>query len=187
MPDNKTVTHEGFYTLLGWLDVDVELAGEKYETIRGRLIKLFVCRGCHEAELLADRTIDRVIAKVPQIQAEYVGEPVLYFYGVANHIHQEWLRGQKKELDAMLIDLTADAAGDDGREDCLETCLEKLSDDARELILEYYRDEKRAKIDRRNSLAARLGISMGALHLKASRIRRRLGECVETCVRRKNV
>jgi hypothetical protein len=72
MPDNQSVTHESFQMLLGWLDANVESAGEKYEKIRGRLIRLFVRRGCHEAELLADRTIDRVISKVALIRDSYV-------------------------------------------------------------------------------------------------------------------
>jgi len=188
MPDNLPITQESFQTLLGWLDSNAESAAEKYERIRQRLIRLFVGRGCYEAELLADRTIDRVTVKVPQIISDYVGEPAAYFYGVAHNIHLEWLRNQRRQREAPFIDLTAEKEEEEeeGAEySCLESCLEKLPHDAREMILEYYRDEKRAKIARRKGLAEKLGVSMGALQIRASRVRAKLSNCVNDCVRRK--
>ena len=183
MPESQSITAEDLQTLLGWLDPDKESAGEKYESIRQRLIRLFIGRGCCEPELLADRTIDRVITKVPQIVSSYDGEPAAYFCGVANNIHHEWLRNQERERKAVFIDTTAEHNEDDAEYACLERCLGELSDDSRELILEYYRDEKRAKIDRRKKLAKSLGISVGALQIKASRIRTRLLKCVGDCAK----
>lgn len=185
MPDSHSITAENFQTLLSWLDDNAESAGEKYEHIRRRLIRIFIGRGCHEPELLADRTIDRVTSKLPQISSTYVGEPAIYFYGVANKVYFEWLRDQKRGREKVFIDLTADPADNDNEQECLESCLEKLPRDARELILEYYRDEKSAKIERRKNLATRLGISIGALQIKASRIRSRLLDCVNDCVSKK--
>ena len=185
MPTNLSITPESFEMLLGWLDTNVDSAGEKYEKIRNRLIRIFVGRGCHEAELLADQTIDRVIAKVPQISSGYVGEPAAYFYAVASKIHLEWLRAQKRERETRFVDLTQQPEEEGSEYSCLESCLEELPRDARELILEYYQDEKSAKIERRKGLAARLGVSMGALQIKACRIRTRLSACVAECVRTK--
>ncbi|HKP69461.1 MAG TPA: hypothetical protein VJV05_09265 [Pyrinomonadaceae bacterium] len=183
MPENLSITQEAFKLLLGWLDTNEVSAAEKYEKIRARLIRIFVGRGCHEAELLADRTIDRVIAKVPQISSSYVGDPAAYFYGVANKIHLEWLRTQKRQREATFVEITAEPEKEEGCEySCLEDCLNALPTNLRELILEYYRDEKRAKIERRKSLAEKLGISIGALQIKASRIRSRLSSCVTECV-----
>jgi hypothetical protein len=51
------MNQEQFEQLLNWLDSDRDKAGAKYESIRKRLIKLFVCRGCDVAEDLADQTI----------------------------------------------------------------------------------------------------------------------------------
>jgi DNA-directed RNA polymerase specialized sigma24 family protein len=182
MPDNHSLTAENFQTLLSWLDSNAETAGEKYERIRHRLIHLFIARGCYEAEMLADRTIDRVTSKVPQIGPTFVGEPSVYFYAVANKVHMEWLREQKRERESTFIDLTADPPDDEKEYTCLESCLEKLPRDAREVILEYYRDEKSAKIERRKKLAERLGVSTGALQIRTSRIRARLSDCVGNCV-----
>lgn len=182
MPENASITQESFKILLGWLDSNDESAAERYEKIRARLIRIFIGRGCYEAELLADRTIDRVITKVPQISSNYVGDPAAYFYGVANKIHLEWLRTQKREREATFVD-HADEPEEEGAEfSCLEDCLDKLPRESREMILEYYHDEKRAKIERRKSLAVKLGISIGALQIKASRVRARLSGCVNDCV-----
>ena len=182
MPGNLSITEEGFRTLLGWLDTNEESAGAKYERIRTRLIRMLVGRGCYEAELLADRTIDRVTAKVPQIVANYVGEPAAYFYGVAHKVHLEWLRDQKREREFPFIDHSAEPEDEGVEYSCLESCLDRLPADAREMILEYYRDEKRAKIDRRRLLAQKLGISTGALQIKACRTRAKLSSCVNACV-----
>ena len=37
------VTPEAFEKLLGWLDPDIEVAAEKYEKVRQKLMKLFKC------------------------------------------------------------------------------------------------------------------------------------------------
>ena len=108
MPDNHSITAENFQILLRWLDGNAETAGEKYERIRSRLIRMFIGRGCYEAELLADRTIDRVTSRVPEIGPSFVGEPANYFYAVAHKIHLEWLREQKRSRESTFIDLTGD-------------------------------------------------------------------------------
>src|ERR1041385_2060224 len=83
------INQEQFDRLLGWLDPDREKAGLKYESIRKRLIKVFVCRGSKTPEELADQTINRVVRKLPEIQAEYVGEAGHYFCGVGSNIFRE--------------------------------------------------------------------------------------------------
>jgi len=46
------------------------------------------------------------------------------------------------------------------------------------LILRYYQGEQRAKIENRRALAERLGLTINALRIRASRIRSRLEACV---------
>jgi DNA-directed RNA polymerase specialized sigma24 family protein len=65
---------------------------------------------------------------------------------------------------------------------CLERCLGKLPIQSQNLILKYYHDEKRAKIDRRKQLAEALGIPVNALRIRAHRIRTTLENCVRGCV-----
>ena len=64
-----SLTKEAFDSLLSWLDPDREWAGEKYEVIRARLIKVFAYRGCHTPEELADETINRVAKKIDEVSA----------------------------------------------------------------------------------------------------------------------
>jgi DNA-directed RNA polymerase specialized sigma24 family protein len=73
----------------------------------------------------------------------------------------------------------------DERLDCFERCLKELPVESRQLILQYYSDDKRKKINIRLAMAERLGIPLNALRSRAQRIRNRLEECVEGCVKKK--
>jgi RNA polymerase sigma factor (sigma-70 family) len=184
MDPDKTVTEEKFRLLLKWLDADDGHAGRKYEAIRKRLITVFTGRGCHEAEHLADLTIDRVTLQVNKLNGNYEGDPALYFYGVARNIYLEWQRKQKPMREIAPTDAAYSNEIDEKEKEfhCLESCLEKLGSNVREMMIEYYRDEKQAKIARRKQLAASMGISTGALQIKTSRVRTQLLECVRKCM-----
>lgn len=179
-----TLTQDTFDQLLDWLDSDREVAGRRYEGIRSRLMKLFVCRGCAESEDLADECINRVAKKLPQIINTYEGDPALYFYGVARHIYQEYYRRQTVAPPA-----PPPKPDDESEEayDCLSRCLEDLSPDNRQLILEYYQEEKKAKIDHRKEMASRLGVAVNALRIKACRIRAALQECMQQCLKQQQL
>jgi RNA polymerase sigma factor (sigma-70 family) len=185
MPKDTTITQENFDTLLDWLDLNRESAGQKYEKIRQRLIQIFIGRGCFEAEELADLTINRVTLKLPEIIGNYTGEPTLYFYGVANNIHLEWLRKQKKIKPLELVETDNYSEPETETESeylCLEDCLKTLPEIERKLIIDYYKEEKRAKIELRRELAEKLKISVSALQVKTCRIRSNLHKCVQNCV-----
>ena len=65
--------------------------------------------------------------------------------------------------------------------ECLERCLQELNPDQRALVVAYYRDERRQRIERRRDMAKRLGITMNALSIRVGRIRTALEASVETC------
>lgn len=180
----KVVTAENFSLLLSWLDADPDLAAEKYQNIRTRMVRLFVNRGCYEADELADETINRVTLRIPEIIDEYVGEPVSYFYGVANNVHLEWLRKQKKARPVELKEHGGSVeppADPDPEFECLEKCLQKLTAPLRELIIDYYKGEKREKIEHHRYLADKWNMTINALQTKTCRIRANLRTCVELC------
>lgn len=168
--------------LLFWLDSHRETAAYKYEKIRSRLISVFYGRGCHEAEELADETINRVTVKMSRLKDSYVGETSYYFYAVANNIHLEWIRRQKT---LGFVELKEVRAFDESEEDFeeaferLEKSLKQLPNDQRELIAAYYQKEKRAKIEHHKELAAKCGLSIGALKTRACRIRATLRKSME--------
>jgi DNA-directed RNA polymerase specialized sigma24 family protein len=185
-PFKKTsweLNQEGFDQLLVWLSPNRDEAGKKYEDIRRRLIKIFTCRGCPIPEELADETINRVTRKVPQISDHYVGDPCLYFYGVAKYVFHEYVR-KKPVLDPPPVsDPTED---DEEVVACMEDCLQELAPKSRELILNYYQEERHAKIAERKRLAERLGMGPNALRIQACRIRGSLYKCVQECLNRPN-
>jgi len=170
--------------LLTWLDPDREKAGEKYETIRTRLIKMFACRGYAEAEDLADETINRVAAKLYKVVNDYQGDPALFFYGVAKMIRHEY---DRKSVKPVSLPSTTQALPDDVEDEyeCLEKCMQALPPKQRNLVLQYYQEDKRAKIDTRKRLAQQLGITVNALSIRAHRIRLSLQQCVEACLGQK--
>lgn len=182
MAKKNVVSQEDFDALLSWLDVNRDVAAQKYERIRQRLIRIFAGRGCFDAEELTDETINRVTLKSAEVAANYVGEPALYFYGVANHVHQEWLRKQTQIKNLQFVEKNNDDYSDfEIQYECLKKCLETLPSVHRYLIIEYYQNEKRAKIEHRQELAEQIGISHNALQIKTCRIRAVLHECVKKC------
>lgn len=178
MKKDSVLTQESFDLLLGWLQGDREEAGQKYERIRLRLIKIFTCRGCAEAEDLADEAINRVVSRVKEIAATYQGDPALYFYGVANKLHLEYLRRNHPPR-VPPIDSSEDR---EAELECLDRCVDELSSGNRNLVLRYYAEEKNAKIDNRKRLADELGIAVNALRIRAHRIRVALQKCVTQCL-----
>ena len=181
MNKNWVLSQECFDALLDWLDSDREQAGIKYEEVRRRLIKIFTGRGCAEAEDLADETINRVSSKLDDIEKEFTGDRARYFYGVANKVHLEYLRRKLPQPPPVPPD---DSNLIEQSYSCLEKCIDRLTPENRELLLEYYKAEGRAKIEQRKLLADRLGIAPNALRIRAFRIRAELQECVEDCIER---
>ena len=174
-----TLQQEEFDRLLTWLDPNAERAGLDYEEIRWRLIAILTSRGCRSPEELADQTIDRVARRVGDIQDTYVGDKALYFLGVMNNVHHEYL---KRPAIAAAPDCNEDVETKEQTHLCLEKCLDHLAPNSRKLIEAYYAADKQAKIDLRKRIAAEFGIGINTLRLRALRIREKLQGCIEQCL-----
>jgi len=175
--------------LLAWLDPDRERAGLEYENIRWRLVTILAARECPTPEELADETIDRVARRVADIQETYVGEKILYFLGVANNVHHEYLKRPRMPeptpsgTGVPPVGLRSeDFEGKEETHFCLDQCLHQLPPDTRHLIQNYYAEDKQAKIDLRKKLAKELSISINTLRLRALRTREKLQACIEKCL-----
>lgn len=182
MPPSKKLhilKQEDFDRLLAWLDEDRERAGMAYEKIRWRLMTIFAARDCPLPEELADETIDRVARRVADIQETYVGDKALYFLGVANNVHHEYL---KRPVIPELPPPGDDVEEKERTHGCLENCIDNLPDDSKHLIRRYYAEDKQAKIDLRKQLADELGVSISNLRLRALRIREKLQVCIQRCL-----
>ena len=175
-------TEEAFNKLLAWLNAERDEAAEKYEKVRLRLIKIFSCHGCAEPETLADETIDRVILKIDWLAENYVGDPLLYFCGVARNVLKEDVRDRTKSTTLAPALAMTESQEEQNEYDCLDQCMEKLPPRSRELVLAYYEQEGHAKIVNRSKLADGLGITLRALRLRIYHIRLQLRECMEVCL-----
>jgi DNA-directed RNA polymerase specialized sigma24 family protein len=178
---------EDFDKFLKWLDPDPEKAAEKYLAIQAKLTRYFICRGCGvDAESLADETINRVIRKVPRIADSYVGDPLLYFLGVARRLYKEYLKKLILVRSAQPPPPSGSGEEKELLDRCLQRCLKKIADENRRLILRYYTGDKRNKIAERKKLAEELDVAPNAMRIRAHRIRTELRHCVEKCIEEEN-
>jgi RNA polymerase sigma factor (sigma-70 family) len=186
------ITAEAFDRFLFWIGPNREEGGRTYELCRRRLISYFEHCGCPVAEELTDETINRVIRRLPEIIETYQGEPVKYFYGIAHNVLREHRQRQKRvePLPDVIPDVAKKPDEDDEEERslaCLDRCLGGLEKQEQELVIRYYQQEKRAKIDHRRELAEHLGIAVNALRIRMHRLRGRLQDCINNCLHRQSV
>ncbi len=193
-----TLNASAFRQFLNWLDEGIDSRGERYLETRRRLVRYFDRRNCTSPDDLADETLNRVARKLEE-KGEIVGaSPAHYCYIVAKFVFLEFSR--RGEHNQASLDQAHDSArvtaslavpsqpdvegvAKEKLFDCLERCLGKLQPGDRELILDYYRGEQRAKIERRLELATRLGLTMNGLSIRAYRLRSKLEICVSTCAK----
>jgi DNA-directed RNA polymerase specialized sigma24 family protein len=185
----RGLTPEGFEALLAYLDSDREKAGERYETIRRRLVRLFEWRGCATPEELTDETIDRVAKRMKEGIELRSSDPFGYFCGVAHLVYKEVFRRSLREHRALEksdwptpVALLDDEEPVDRRLESLRRCLERLPPEKRDLVLHYHQGQN--KIRNRQAFADELGIPLNALRIRVHRIRRHLEDCVRERLKR---
>lgn len=187
---HSAIPRESFDEVLAWLDPDREVAATIYVQLRADLTHIFIWNRCLDPEGLTDDVFDRVSKKVHVLRTTFEGDPRLYFYGVARNLIKEEVKKIKAyaSLEASgpfaKTDPVAEENDDttESEAECLDSCLQELSSEKRELILAYYAKEKQAKIDFRHELAQRLGVSLATLRVRVYRIRGTLEECVKRCL-----
>lgn len=183
---NWVLTSEAFEKLLQYFSPDREEAGKLYLRMRIKLMRFFEFRGCISPDELVDEVINRVARRISE--GEVIFNLNGYFFEVARLVFMESLR------DPAQTSICLDDAPDppmpgppdeeerEARLQCLDHCLERLTTQNRTLILAYYQDERRVKINHRKHLADGLGIQLNALRIRAHRIRGFLESCVVDCL-----
>ena len=187
MARDPAIPHKSFDEILAWLHPDRNEAANIYVQLRNDLTKIFAWNRCADPDGLTDEVFDRVARKVHDLRSNFEGDPKLFFYGVARNLIKESPKRIKKQVSIEDTDLPAPEAPveDEGaalREECLNSCLNQLTAEKRELILGYYAKEKQAKIDHRTQLARRMKISVETLRVRVHRIRGTLEKCIEGCL-----
>lgn len=185
MKKDWVLTEESFNLFLSWLATDREAAAKKYEELRLRLIQIFYNRGCPMAEDLADETFNRVMRRLPEMIGSYVGAPAAYIHTTAHNVFLDYLKQRNEPLPDEVFE-RAHSADDNLAEEqvsaCLERCLARMTPHNRELVLNYYQENKQAKIVHRKQLAERLGLAVNALRIRLCRLRTSLQQCIGTCL-----
>jgi DNA-directed RNA polymerase specialized sigma24 family protein len=122
----------------------------------------------------------RVARKLPEVEATYVGNKALYFYGFVKNVYLEYLR----TLEPPPTPPPAPDPIPESTYECLEECLKKLAPEERQLLERYYSDSGKAKIENRKALAKELGITLNTLRTRAHRLKGTMKTCVFACLKR---
>ena len=190
---------EDYARLLLLLDPDLKTAGEKYASLREKLILFFDCRRCPDGSLQADEVIGRLARKVSSGEIEDINK---YAAGVARLRFHEIIRERKREpvqadnLDQVayvntrsggLFEAPDERVASEIRLECLGICMKQLCKGDQGLLLDYYRENKRQKIDLRQELAEKYHMSIIALRTHLCRLRKRLAQCCKGCMARRTL
>jgi len=182
-PSRGGLTSTALAGLLARLGPDEERAGAAYEDLRRALVAFFEWRGAFTPEECADESLDRLARRLED--GEEVRDVPRFARGVARLVLLEhWRRpdARRAELSERMASPAPAAPDDEAPHLCLERCLRALADDGRRLILDYYQETGRARIERRQAMARAMGLSEAALRNRAQRLRDRLEACLADCL-----
>lgn len=199
----KELTAENFALLLQWLSADPQIAAERYNQLRRRLIRFFAGRRCLEAERLADEVFDRAAVKLATGE-QFTTSAEIYCLGVARNVALENFRGteqRRTSLEELTVSSEPRVPSHQELEErfreeefsnreriiylsCLRDCLSRFNPKQKELLEEYYQGQKAGENKEvRKAQAKRLGIKTEALTLRILRLRRKLADCIRACAR----
>lgn len=178
------MTGAGFARLLARLDPDDARAADAYEQLRRGLEKYFDWHGAWPPDECADEALDRLAKKVDEEAP--IEDVRRYAHGIARLLLLEWRRRPRPVTLDVVGDVASapETADEDPLRTCFDRCLASLPVDSRRLVLEFYADERRAKIDNRRRLARSLAVSDTALRSRVRRVRERIEQCVQACTAR---
>lgn len=184
---NWVLTGEALDRLLAAFDPDRTLAALRYEETRARIASFFRWRHATDPDECADRTLDRVARTLEQGRTLQIESGFQYFYAVALNLWLEKLRDASTRTESLenvpepIVEpgLEREEQLRKRREEhriaWLESCLDRLPEGSRGILLRYHTAES-GRIAIRKRLAAALGISQNALRIRACRIRASLEE-----------
>lgn len=168
------------------LDLNKDLAAEKYLRLRSGLESFFEWRDCESTEELTDIVFDRVIKKIAE--GEVVENIEAFSVSIAKFVVMEYKRKSLRNVE--LDELSETESFVDRYEseelkkrdlECLRTCLAKLPEAKRKLLVEYYNTDEATMILKRKRLADRLELNLNSLRIRVSRLRSKLERCTKDC------
>lgn len=172
-------TQDAWSNVWAWIDVRTE---EAQAAFRRRLVQvcsnMLARRQCRRVD--ADDVVNEVFVRLARIASEKMlpdrtpGGRFAYIYGIAQNVVREGCRKGTRERSLGDDDDVSVSPAIEPTTIDLRRCLERLTTNERDLILQY---TDGSPADRR-ALAASLGTSIGALRVKAHGIRQQLHACL---------
>ncbi|KAF0250363.1 MAG: hypothetical protein FD167_238 [bacterium] len=197
--ENKVVLgEEAFNKMLLLLDTNRDQAALKYELIRQKLIKFFEYQNCAFPEDYTDETINRVTKRIYEGELLRTETPTTYFLGIARNVLREYrkkINNKPEDIENIPIsklpllnpkkieENESEREKKENQLECLKSCLELLFQEDKELLAQYYSDDGKA-IDNRKIIADNLGISLANLRIRVHRLREKLEQCVNKCLKK---
>jgi DNA-directed RNA polymerase specialized sigma24 family protein len=180
-----SLTQQAFDKLLSAFSEDRDKAGQDYEVARRKLLRFFEWRAVELPDEYVDETFNRVARRIDEGQK--IDNLMAYLAGVARLVYKEWSKVRHPKISTddneyAFQPVSPEPVEPDARLECLDRCLESLPEEGRTLILDYYQEERRVKIELRQELADRLQIPLNALRIRAHRIRLGLEKCITNCL-----
>jgi DNA-directed RNA polymerase specialized sigma24 family protein len=189
--EESRFTRAAFSRLLEWLDDGVGSQGERYLEMRRRLVSYFDRRNRPSADDLASETLSRIGRTLENDGAIRATPPARYCYVVAKSVLLEDVRCERPHVALGEPRIAVASAGyavtphepgegltiDGQRLEGIGRCLQELKREQCQFVVDYYHGTGRQTIERRRDMAKRLGLTLGALGIRASRIRRSLEAC----------
>lgn len=181
-----SLTPEAFDKLLAAFSDDRDEAARQYQALRIKLIRFFEWRSVTLADDRTDEVFNRVARRIEE--GQQVDNVVAYSFRVAYLVFLETIKEPELidfDPDTMQppsIDPQFEDDEDERRHRCLERCLAALTTTNRKLMLSYFSEAGRAKIELRKKWAEQLKISLDALRIRVFRMRKDLRNCVSDCM-----
>lgn len=171
-----------FERFLRWLSSNRDQALKMHEQLQKKITQFFIRKGCLDSQELFSETRQRIIDIICSGRA--YDNPQALFYTVARIV---WLEERRKPKSEPMVDdipeCPQETRDKEMRAFCLDSCLAKLPEPHRELIIQYYAGSGQGKIEGRRRLAASYG-SDNSVRIKTFRIRAALRMCIGDCLNR---
>ncbi|HXU38166.1 MAG TPA: sigma-70 family RNA polymerase sigma factor [Blastocatellia bacterium] len=161
---------------------EVSSSAERHRRLRSKLVSFFRWKRCEDPEALADETIARLVTNIRA--GAVIEKPGSYVRGIALNVYREHIREiirlRPHQADWELALQKPEGSPEERAvSECMNLCLDKLSDDKRLVLERYYSED-----ESREQLAAWFGLTLPALRIKIFRIKAELKDCFQKCIGR---
>lgn len=181
MKRERNPTKEEFEKLLLWIDKDCAEAPRKLLLIQSRVTRIFISRGCVDAEMLTDEVTNRIAVRIDNVKENFP-DPQRCFSGFLDKVHREYIRDQVNQGTVRPPPPPRPSEVLEQEDECLKKCLGVLPPRERNIVVRYFGGEGAQRREERKKLAIELGLTANALRIQAHRLRLKTLKCLRACL-----